>query len=286
MHPPLQSKSVCFGQMPDGQKLIHVKNHSAKADILLSSTRLLHYTPRLHKALLHPPQSLNTSDTYPIYGGIVPYWPWMGINTGNSGQNIPLLEQHNGWRLLRTQDISDSETQLVFEFRFIPHHDSLWNCPFQLRYSMTIGPGLDLSMETTLLQTSEITLGIALLAHLHIGQIDKTSIRGLSNYHYMDKQTQTDQKQTGILSLSKGIERTYIDTGDCYEVQDPVLQRRLIISSQGCQSLKVCDPMSTQDTITTGQSIALTSGYTSEYTKTLESGLSKRMSVHYRVIDY
>lgn len=285
MHPPLQSKSVCFGQMPDGQKLIHVNNHSAKADIILSSARLLHYTPRLHKALLHPTPSLTTTDRSPICGGIAPYWPWQGINTNNI-HDLPVVEQHNGWRLLRTHDISDSETQLVFEFRFTPVHDSLWNCPFQLRYIMTIGPTLELSMQTTLLQSSEITLGLALMAYLHIGQINKTSIGGLSNYHYLDKHSQSDQKQTGMLSLSTDIDRTFIDTGDCYEVMDPVLQRRLIISNHGCPSLKIWDPDSTQDTLTSGQSIALATGYTSEYAKHLEPGLSQQMSLQYRVIDY
>jgi D-hexose-6-phosphate mutarotase len=89
-----------------------------------------------------------------------------------------------------------------------------------------------------------------------------------------------------MLSLSKGIERTYIDMGDCCEIQDPVLQRRLIISSHGCQSLKIWDPTSSQEAMTTGQSIALASGYTSEYAKTLEPGLSQRISLHYRIIDY
>lgn len=286
MHPPLQSKSVCFDQIPNGQKLLHVKNGSAQADILLSSARLINYTPRLHKALLHSPQPLNTPDTHPVYGGIAPYWPWQGVNTDNSHHDMPLLEQNSSWRLIRAHDISDSETLVVFELIFTPDPCSLWHCPFQLRYSLKIGPTLELSMHTTLLHASEITLGLALMAYLHIGQITKTSIRGLSNYHYIDKQTQTGHIQTGMLSLSKGIERTYMDMGDYCEVQDPVLQRRLIISSHGCQSLKIWDPASTQEAMPTGQCIALASGYTSEYAKTLEPGLSQRMSLQYRIIDY
>jgi glucose-6-phosphate 1-epimerase len=82
---------------------------------------------------------------------------------------------------------------------------------------------------------------LALHTYLRVGDVRHVSVKGLDGASYLDKVTGQRELQAGDVTLTAQTDRVYDRAGDIV-VTDPVLGRRLLITTEGAASTIVWNP--------------------------------------------
>lgn len=235
------SVTLITGQ--SGMPLIEVKNCAANAVIALQGAHIISYKPQGQEDLIWMSEDASFARGKSLRGGIPICWPWFGAHVSN-----PDLPSHghartSDWKLIRAEALSADTTHLLFELPDTTDTRRFWDTATRVQYSVTIGKELALTLETTNLDTSDVTIGAALHTYFRIGDIRQATVDGLSDCDYLDKVEGFARKhQNGLLRFNAEVDRIYLDTGNRCEIRDPVMRRRIIIQSKGSHSTVVWNP--------------------------------------------
>lgn len=186
------------------------------------------------------------ADGKAIRGGIPICFPWFG--PGASGTKKPAhgFVRATQWR--REQVREDHGGALHVEYRIDP--DVTGDQPlFPYRYDAELkvhsGPdSLEVSLTVANTGDEPFTIEEALHTYLTVGDVRRVRIRGLEGATYLDKNTDEplfDNVQDGVLRLSGPTDRVYLHDGAVI-VEDPDLDRRLELASDGAANVVVWNP--------------------------------------------
>ena len=175
-----------------------------------------------------------------IRGGVPVCWPWFG--PGRDGGMEPLhgFVRTSRWELVdRVEDGGD----VVLTHRITDEVASSprWPHSYELTLTARFGTALDLALTTTNTGTEPLDVEEALHAYLAVGDVRQVSVRGLEGASFFDKVTGTEQVQAGPLTVEGETDGVYRTTGPV-TVDDPVLDRRLVITTGGCGNVVVWNP--------------------------------------------
>jgi glucose-6-phosphate 1-epimerase len=179
----------------------------------------------------------------PIRGGVPICFPWFGAHAERSelpGHGFARLE---AWRLIGAEELPDARTRVVLGLESSPETRASWPHDFSLRYTVTVGPTLELALEVRNTGGAPFSYEEALHTYLDVGDVRRARVLGLAGARFIDKADGGARKVEGeAVSFTAETDRLYLDTTARCLVEDPALGRRLVVDKEGSQSSVVWNP--------------------------------------------
>jgi D-hexose-6-phosphate mutarotase len=223
--------------------MIDIHNSLASATVSLQGAQLIDWTPVDADPVIWLSDKAHYSPGKSIRGGVPVCWPWFGDHAEN-----PLMPAHGfarqlPWELNAVSVRDDGATCLLFILEPSNESELLWPHAFELRLLIVIGESLEMSLESINRGSQVMTITEALHTYFQVSDVRHVSVTGLDHVHFLDKPDAYKEKiQSGEITVTTEIDRIYLDTtADCI-IEDPGLNRKIIIAKSGSQSTVVWNP--------------------------------------------
>lgn len=234
---------LAFEELPGGFVVAHVTTRDATASIALQGAHVMRYQPTGQAPLIWLSKLAKLAPGKSIRGGVPVCWPWFGAHSGNAQFPGHGFARTVPWHLLDAALLPDRRVRLEFELVQSEATRAQWPHASTVRNIVTVGPELEVELATTNTGASAFELGQALHTYFEIGDIRKTTISGLDACDYIDKVGGSARKtQRGAVDFAGETDRIYLATHGHCEIHDPVLGRRILITSTGSRSTVVWNP--------------------------------------------
>ena len=176
----------------------------------------------------------------PLRGGIPVCWPWFG--PGRSGDKTPAhgLARVSSWTLKDLRETPDG-ARLAYQLTSREGPEALPGTDWTLTYDVSVGEDLELALTVTNTGSVPFSYELALHTYLTVGDVRQVSVSGLDGASYLDKVTGRRERQEGDVTVTQETDRVY-DGGGEIVVTDPVLGRRLLVSTEGAANTVVWNP--------------------------------------------
>jgi glucose-6-phosphate 1-epimerase len=219
---------------------------AAKGHVYLYGAHVTHYQPRDQQPVLFLSEKSFFRHGRPIRGGVPIVFPWFGPRA--SDPQAPL----HGFARIRDWDVAsiaarDDAVTATLVLRSSDETHALWPHDFVLRYVITVGPELDLTLDVTNSGGGEpITFEQALHTYFAVGDVRQTRIAGLTGTSYLDKNRDMAKliDTADPLTLTEASDRVYLGTRAKCVIEDPAGGRRITVDKEGSDATVVWNPWS------------------------------------------
>lgn len=234
---------VLFIERGDGFVMIEVRTAQGQADIALQGAHVTTWRPEGQPAVVWVSEQAKYAAGKSIRGGVPVCWPWFGPHATDAKLPGHGYARTVDWRLVQVIPLDDGRIQLAFELEDTPATRAQEPHPLRVRNIVTVGATLQVELVTTNLGSTPYVLGDALHTYFHVGDVTRASMHGLEGCDYIDKVDGGARKQQGgPVTISGEVDRIYLGTGNCCEIRDPALGRRIVIRSRHSASTIVWNP--------------------------------------------
>ncbi len=222
---------------------LNVDFPTAQADIYLHGAHVTHYRRHDSPPLLFTSACSEFNRETPIRGGVPVIFPWFGPRSGHPSAPLHGLARTRKWSVESVR-ISPDGVVACFTLASDAETRDLWPHDFSLRYSVTVGASLGLSLQVQNTCQRSFTFEEALHTYLAVGDVRNVEIEGLSDIEYIDKtdnQARKRQKDSS-LRIAGETDRVYLGTQDECVVHDPAMNRRIRVGKEGSGTTVVWNP--------------------------------------------
>ncbi|MEW5769102.1 MAG: D-hexose-6-phosphate mutarotase [Pseudomonadota bacterium] len=233
-----------FVEGPGGLIFAEIDNALGSATLCLQGAHVTTYRP---KDQAEPVVWLSDFAKFAlgksIRGGAPVCWPWFGPHATESGYPGHGFARTVMWEVTGSATLPGGETSLTL--RLVETEQTRQQWPFATRLELTavVGASLRIDLATTNLGDQPVEIGEALHTYLQIGDIGEVRITGLEGCEFVDKVDGGARKtQEGAVTCAGEIDRVYVNTAATCVIEDPHLQRRLVIEKAGSDSTVVWTP--------------------------------------------
>ncbi|MCX7167793.1 MAG: D-hexose-6-phosphate mutarotase [Rhodocyclales bacterium] len=234
---------LAFEERPDGFVVAHITTRYATASIALQGAHVMSYQPAGHAPLIWLSKLAKFAPGKSIRGGVPVCWPWFGAHPDNTQFPGHGFARTVPWQLIDAGLLPDHRVRLEFELLQSETTRAQWPHASTVRNIVTVGPELEVELATTNTGAKPFELGQALHTYFEIGDIRKATLTGLEACEYIDKMDGGGRKsQQGAVNFTQETDRIYLATRGHCEIHDPVLGRRILITSTGSGSTVVWNP--------------------------------------------
>jgi glucose-6-phosphate 1-epimerase len=214
---------------------LRITTPAADAIVYLHGAHVTHYQPRGQAPVLFTSARSRFARGEPIRGGVPVIFPWFGPHPTDPKAPAHGFARTTEWSL---GDVTQDNDTVTVTLAMGSPKSSV-----RLRYAVTIGADLDLSLTVENLDARALQFQEALHTYLAVSDVRQVSISGLSGREYVDKVDGMKRKtQPGRLTITGEIDRIYLDTPDTVTVDDPQMNRRIFVSKEGSASTVVWNP--------------------------------------------
>lgn len=225
-----------------GHDCLQLKTRHGTAILALQGAHLLSWIPTGQREVLWLyPQS--KPEPAAIRGGVPVCWPWF------AKQGMPADALQHGpvrnlpWQISALHVCSDDEVSLSLA----PCERVALAPDLSVSLRITLGSSLSQTLHTRHQGTQPFQLTQALHSYFAVGDATQISIEGLEGLPYLDKlRGMTPHFQQTPFALDKSCDRIYHhdaqDASHRYTLTDPTWERRIVIETQGSQSVVVWNP--------------------------------------------
>jgi D-hexose-6-phosphate mutarotase len=237
-------KSVRIVEGAGGLPRLDITTPAATAQAYLHGAHLTHWLPSHAKApvLWISGHSL-WQDSKPIRGGVPICFPWFGPHRSGSSAPAHGFARLLDWTLASAVERDGQSVALTFALQGARVSEA-WPFRFRAEYEVAVGSTLTTSLEVENRDDVEFSFEEALHTYFGVSSIADVAIAGLERTRYVDKagglaeRTQDDQP----IRFSGETDRVYLDTTATCSIDDPGLQRRIIVSKHDSRSTVVWNP--------------------------------------------
>ncbi len=176
-----------------------------------------------------------------LRGGVPVCWPWFG--PGRSGDLTPAhgFARISDWTLTDVVDGADA-TVLTYVLSSADAPEALPGESWTLTYEVSVGQEeLALALTVANEGAGPFSYEVALHTYLTVGDVRRVTVSGLDGASYLDKVTGARELQAGDVTVTAETDRVYDRAGEVV-VDDPVLGRRLHITTDGAANTVVWNP--------------------------------------------
>jgi glucose-6-phosphate 1-epimerase len=196
------------------------------------------------------PQSL--PEPAAIRGGVPVCWPWFARQgqPASAVQHGPV--RNLSWQISAIHASSDDEVSLSLAPSAQAAHDAgLAAFGLQVSLRIALGASLSQTLHTRNLGTQPFQLTQALHSYFAVGDATLAGIEGLTGLPYQDKlRGMTTDIQRTPFAFDRACDRIYhhaaqnasAQSAHRYVLVDPAWQRRIVIDTQGSESVVVWNP--------------------------------------------
>lgn len=194
--------------------------------------------------VLWSPKSWNHKGDKWCHGGIPLCWPWFG----KSGPT-PAVTHGFAWRSkfeVRRRATSAERCEIVLGLRPTAASRVEWPHEFDLEYEIVLTDTLKLSLKTVNAGQEPFVLTAGFHPYFFIGDRDRTSVTGTDAMKYCDSRLTTKYGSVwkGDMKLSSSFDHVFVEPypTSLHKIVDPLLDRRISLSSSGAARLVVWNP--------------------------------------------
>lgn len=234
---------LSFSEIAPGFIVIDVTTPFSAARIALQGAHAMTWQPKGQKPVIWLSQAAKFAPGKSIRGGVPICWPWFGPHATESGYPGHGFARTIPWLLLEAHRLPDRRVRLVFEPQLDETCRAQWPHASTVRFTVTLGQELVVSLATTNTGSASFTLGQALHTYFAVGDVHRIEIAGLEGCRYIDKvDGGKRKKQQGRVTIVGEVDRIYLDTAGCCGIIDPAWKRTILITSTGSRSTVVWNP--------------------------------------------
>jgi len=238
--------AVDFRAGPGGLTEAVLTAPSGSATVTLHGAHVTGFTPARAEPVLWMSRKSWFQPGKPIRGGVPVCFPWF------AGSGPKPDSPHHGfarlmeWQVEATGTHPDGRVFLALVLRADERTRAYWPGRFELRYVVTVGRRLSLSLQTRNLGSEAFTMTCALHSYFAVGDVRQVSIHGLAGTEYIDTVGPPERKRQGPdpIRFECETDRTYLNTTATCILEDPVLARRITVAKSGSASTVVWNPWS------------------------------------------
>ena len=236
--------TVRFEADPSGLIRALVETPHAEATLYLHGAHLTHYQARGGRPLLFTSTQSRFQRGQPIRGGVPIVFPWFGPHGVDSSAPMHGFARVAEWRLEAAEREPDGSVVLSFGLDSARVTYPAWPHAYAARYSVRIGPRLELALEVTNPSDRTVTYEEALHTYFAVDDIRVVEIRGLAGATYVDKTDGMKRKtqDSEPLRITGETDRVYLGTQVTCVLEDPAAGRRLFVEKWGSDATVVWNP--------------------------------------------
>lgn len=235
-------KTLSFRQR-DELIFVDVSNELATASVCLQGAQLTEWAPRGEQGIIWVSANSYYQTAKSIRGGVPICWPWFGDHATNTKWPAHGFVRNKWWALDKVEQLADGASQLFFSYTLDEADQLMWPYPCSLQMAITVGKQLAFSLTTQNTGDEAFIIGEALHTYFKVADVSQVQVSGLEGVDYLDKVEAYKQKtQQGLIDIHSEVDRIYMDTSATCRIQDPVMQRHIIVTKQNSLSTVVWNP--------------------------------------------
>lgn len=214
----------------------------AEAHVYLHGAHVTHYQPAGQFPVLFMSRESHFAPDKPIRGGIPVIFPWFGPRAGDPAAPAHGFARTMEWSVVETKPIGSA---VAITLALNPSDSTRRWFPqeFELRYTVTVGPALEVSLEIRNRSTTELTFEEAFHTYLAVSDVRQITIDGLDGVTFIDKTAAAARFiQSGPIRIERETDRVYLNTTGEVTVGDPGAQRQLHVDKSGSRTTVVWNP--------------------------------------------
>jgi glucose-6-phosphate 1-epimerase len=221
-----------------------VSTPSAEGHVYLHGAHVTHYQPAGAPPVLFMSSRSQFVPGKPIRGGVPVIFPWFGPRAGHPTSPEHGFARVAEWSVESVERSLDGAVTLVFQLDSTDATRALWPYDFRLRHRVVIGPRLELELEVENRSREAFVFEEALHTYLRVGDVREATVSGLAGTTYIDKNDAMKRKLQADepLRLSGATDRVFPATRGPCAVDDPVLDRRLVIEKMRSATTVLWNP--------------------------------------------
>lgn len=150
------------------------------------------------------------------------------------------------WNVIDCSDRSDGSTAVTLRCTDSDDTRAHWPHAFEASLTVVVGRNLDISLDIINPGSETFTCTGALHSYFVVGDSTRIAIEGLQGLDYLDQLTgRVEQHTDEVLTIQQEVDRIYLDglhTHGSTTIDDPVLDRRIVIEKRGSRSTVVWNP--------------------------------------------
>lgn len=217
-----------------------VRTPLASGEVLDQGALVLRWAPAGAAPVLFAADGLVVTPGRSPHAGVPVCWPWFGPGRRPGMEPLHGFVRGAPWRLVERVDGPDGVT-FVHEITSAEATSPHWPHPYVARVRSTLGATLEISLTTTNTGGSVVDLEEALHAYLAVGDVRRVHLEGLAGASYFDKVAQTERHEGGDVTFTGETDAVF-RSGGPVTVVDPVLGRRLVVTTEGAGNVVVWNP--------------------------------------------
>jgi len=224
---------------------ILIEQPGFSARIALWGGHLVSFIPEAEQDLLFQSENLAGESRFSkVHMGIPVCWPWFGANEINKDLPAHGLARYFRWELAEAGHFKNGDIKIQLKLASEQHPliEEMWLNAFELRLVFRLGEGFEVNFSAANLSDNTVTISEALHTYFKVGNSEKTHIEGLQGTDYHDKFEGLQSTQIGSIQPCVELDRVYLDAPNTSTLIDPVLARKLTITSDGAASTVVWNP--------------------------------------------
>jgi glucose-6-phosphate 1-epimerase len=225
-----------------GLPKIRVSSAGADGEMYLHGAHLTSWTPAgMQQDVIWLSRASMWETEKPIRGGVPICFPWFGPNPENSEAPAHGVARLYSWQLesIRQQDGAVAVTCLLRS----DAGTKKWSpAEFELRYTVSFGARLLMSLEILNTGSTPLMAQEALHTYYSVGDVRQARVTGLEGLRYLDKLASREAVQQGAVEIKAETEYLYSDVPSRVEIVDPVLRRRIVITTKNAAQALVWNP--------------------------------------------
>lgn len=226
---------------PGGLPRYEICTPLAEAHVYLHGAHVAHFVPARQAPVLFLSSQSHYRAGAPIRGGVPVIFPWFGPREGASQHGFV---RTRAWTPEAIQHKPGGEVTVTLRLEPDAETRPQWPGDWILRHRVTIGSALTMELEIENRGASPLPCEQALHTYFLVHDIHGVGVSGLEHAEYYDKADQMRRKRQPAepIRFTGETDRTYINSEAACVIEDPGMNRRIVVEKTGSRSTVVWNP--------------------------------------------
>lgn len=233
---------LTFKKSTEGLTKIIINNEFSEAEIYLHGGHLTHFKPKGKEQLIFDGRESRVTPPKSVHAGIPVCWPWFGPHPLDNTKPQHGFARDMLWQIKSTKTLYNG-TEVVLSLTEDEKSLALWPNAFTLELTFTIGKNLTIDLKTYNSGDRPFNITQALHTYFYVGSVEAIEINGVVDTPFVDYTDSNKLKfENSPLHIAGEVNRVYIPTAATCTIDDPELERKIIIEKEHSHSTTIWNP--------------------------------------------
>jgi glucose-6-phosphate 1-epimerase len=223
---------------------VSVRSAEATAEVYLHGAHVTAWQPAGAAPVLWVSRHSRFEAGAPIRGGVPICFPWFAAHATDASAPAHGFARLRQWQLA---DASSDDGRIDLRLSWRDDEESrksVWPHRFSAEYRVSLGKRLSLALDVANAGDAPIAFEAALHTYFAVSDIRTVTVTGLAGTEYLDKVAGLARRRQGDapIGFDGETDRIYLDTEATCTIDDPGLNRRVLVAKHGSLSTIVWNP--------------------------------------------